>query len=213
VCRSAPGVRRATRALALAVAALALGCAVHPPRRPPPGTTVVGIASWYGPRFHGRRTANGEIYDMHRMTAAHKTLPFDTLLQVRNLENGRSVLVRVNDRGPHVKRRIVDLSFAAADELGMLGSGIARVELRILRYDVVTADSPRYTVQVGAFGEADRAAELCEELRGRYPEAEVSEDGAWHRVRVGAFARRTEAEDLRRELLTLGLPALVVALR
>jgi rare lipoprotein A len=199
--------------VALALAGLALGCTVYSPRRPPPGTTLVGIASWYGPRFHGRRTANGEVYDMHRLTAAHKTLPFDTLLEVRNLENGRAVLVRVNDRGPHVKRRIVDVSYAAAQELGMLGSGITRVELRILRYDAVTADSPRYTVQVGAFGEADRAAALCEELRGRYPEAEVSEDGAWHRVRVGAFARRGEAEGLRRELLELGLPALVVAVR
>ncbi|HZI64768.1 MAG TPA: septal ring lytic transglycosylase RlpA family protein, partial [Thermoanaerobaculia bacterium] len=132
---------------------MVLGCAVYSPRRPPPGTTLIGIASWYGPRFHGRRTANGEVYDMHRLTAAHKTLPFDTLLEVRNLENGRAVLVRVNDRGPHVKRRIVDVSYAAAQELGMLGSGITRVELRILRYDAVTADSPRYTVQVGAFGE------------------------------------------------------------
>ncbi|HZI63619.1 MAG TPA: septal ring lytic transglycosylase RlpA family protein [Thermoanaerobaculia bacterium] len=204
---------RAAAPLALALAGLALGCAVYSPRRPPPGTTLIGVASWYGPGFHGRRTANGEIYDMHRLTAAHKTLPFDTLLEVRNLENGRSVLVRVNDRGPHVKRRILDVSYAAAQELGMMGSGITRVELRILRYDAVTADSPRYTVQVGAFGEAERAAALCEELRGRYPEAEVSEDGAWHRVRVGAFARRAEAEGLRRELLELGLPALVVAVR
>ena len=147
---------RAAAPLALALAGLVLGCAVYSPRRPPPGTTLIGVASWYGPGFHGRRTANGEVYDMHRLTAAHKTLPFDTRLEVRNLENGRSVLVRVNDRGPHVKRRILDVSYAAAQELGMMGSGITRVELRILRYDVVTADSPRYTVQVGAFGEAGR---------------------------------------------------------
>ncbi|HUP42848.1 MAG TPA: septal ring lytic transglycosylase RlpA family protein, partial [Thermoanaerobaculia bacterium] len=85
-----------------------------------------GRASWYGPKFHGRRTANGERYDMHHLTAAHPTLPFGTLLEVRNLDNGRVCLVRVNDRGPFAKGRILDVSFAAAKELGMVGPGTAR---------------------------------------------------------------------------------------
>jgi rare lipoprotein A len=195
-------------------ALLAAGCASSVAKRPPePGTTLTGMASWYGPNFHGKRTANGERYDMDRLTAAHKTLPFNTLVEVRSLDSGRSVVVRINDRGPHVKRRIIDLSRAAAEAIEMVGPGTARVELKILRYDAVTADSPRYTVQVAAFGEADRAQALAEDLRRRYPETQISDDGIWHRVQVGTFGRRAEAEELRLELLRLGLSALVVTLR
>jgi len=97
-----------------------------------PGTRVVGLASWYGQRHHGRSTASGETYDMHRLTAAHRTLPFGTRLRVTSVENGRSVVVRVNDRGPHVAGRLLDLSFAAAKALGMVGNGVARVEVVVL---------------------------------------------------------------------------------
>ena len=92
-----------------------------------------GIASWYGPGFHGRQTANGETFDMEAMTAAHRTLPFDTIVRVRHLANGRTVDVRINDRGPFKRGRIVDLSRAAAREIGLLEKGTARVELRVLR--------------------------------------------------------------------------------
>jgi rare lipoprotein A len=88
-----------------------------------------GIASWYGPDFHGRRTSNGEIYDMHAMTAAHKTLPMNTMLLVKNLENGRKTVVRVNDRGPFIRGRIIDLSYKAAKKLGTVAKGTARVEI------------------------------------------------------------------------------------
>ncbi len=94
----------------------------------------VGIASWYGPGFHGKRTANGEIYDMYAITAAHKTLPFNTIVKVVDLDTGRSVVVRINDRGPFVPGRIIDLSFTAAQELGIVEKGIARVGLRILKW-------------------------------------------------------------------------------
>jgi len=94
----------------------------------------VGIASWYGPGFHGKRTANGEIFDMYAMTAAHKTLPFGTILKVVDLETGRWVIVRINDRGPFVPGRIIDLSYAAAKELGILEKGIARVGIKVLRW-------------------------------------------------------------------------------
>ncbi len=87
-----------------------------------------GIASWYGPNFHGKRTSNGEIYDMHAMTAAHKTLPMNTMLLVRNLDNGRETIVRINDRGPFVRDRIVDLSFTAAQQLNIVANGTARIE-------------------------------------------------------------------------------------
>jgi len=93
----------------------------------------VGIASWYGPGFHGRRTASGEIYDMYAMTAAHRTLPFGTIVKVVDLETGRSVVVRINDRGPFIEGRIIDLSYAAAVELGMVEKGLARVGLKIVR--------------------------------------------------------------------------------
>ncbi len=94
----------------------------------------VGIASWYGPGFHGQRTANGEIYDMYAMTAAHKTLPFNTLVKVVDLDTGRWVVVRINDRGPFVPGRIIDLSYAAAQKLGIVEKGIARVGLKVMKW-------------------------------------------------------------------------------
>jgi len=93
----------------------------------------VGIASWYGPGFHGKHTASGEIYDMYAMTAAHKTLPFNTIVRVVDLETGRWVIVRINDRGPFVPGRVIDLSYAAAEELGIVERGIARVGLKVLK--------------------------------------------------------------------------------
>lgn len=92
-----------------------------------------GVASWYGAEFHGKRTASGEIYDMFALTAAHRRLPFGTLVEVTNLENGRKVVVRINDRGPFKKGRIIDLSYAAARRLGMVEQGTARVRLRVIR--------------------------------------------------------------------------------
>lgn len=97
-----------------------------------PGYTQYGIASWYGPDFHGKRTADGEIYNMYAHTAASRTLPFNTLVKVINLDNGRSTVVRINDRGPFVKGRIIDLSYAAAKDLGMIATGTARVKLIVL---------------------------------------------------------------------------------
>jgi rare lipoprotein A len=97
-----------------------------------PGQRIVGLASWYGQRHHGLSTASGERYDMHRLTAAHRTLPFGTRLRVTSVENGRSVVVRVNDRGPHVAGRLLDLSYAAAKALDMVGDGVTRVEVLVL---------------------------------------------------------------------------------
>ena len=91
-----------------------------------------GVASYYGPGFHGRRTANGETFNMHAMTAAHRTLPFGTLIKVTNLSNGKSTIVRVNDRGPYVGNRVIDLSVAAAKEIGSTHSGAARVNLEVI---------------------------------------------------------------------------------
>jgi rare lipoprotein A len=98
------------------------------------GDTMRGISSWYGPNFHGKYTSNGEVYNMHRMTAAHKTWPMDTLVKVENLTNGRSVIVRINDRGPFVRGRIIDCSYAAGKKLGLDRTGIAKVKLTVLGF-------------------------------------------------------------------------------
>ncbi|HVR98807.1 MAG TPA: septal ring lytic transglycosylase RlpA family protein [Thermoanaerobaculia bacterium] len=172
-----------------------------------------GIASWYGPQFHGRRTASGERYDMHDLTAAHPTLPFGTRLEVRNVQNGRSVVVRVNDRGPFAKRRVIDLSYAAAEAIGVVRPGTASVEIYLAgaRGSQIGVAPPRYTVQVGAFSETEKAVELRGELARMYPEAAVHSDGTWNRVQIGAFVDRQQAESLRRELAVLGMESFVVA--
>jgi rare lipoprotein A len=109
------------------------GCSSTPPVVRPPDYESVGLASYYGRKFHGRKTANGERFNMHAMTAAHKGLPFGAMVKVTHLRNGRSVTVRINDRGPFVKGRIIDLSYAAAKRLRMISQGIARVRLRVER--------------------------------------------------------------------------------
>lgn len=98
------------------------------------GQEMEGISSWYGPNFHGKYTSNGEVYDMHASTAAHKTWPMDTMVKVRNLENGKSTIVRINDRGPFVKGRIIDCSYAAGKEIGLDKSGIAKVSIEVLGF-------------------------------------------------------------------------------
>ena len=105
------------------------------PTAPPPriGATETGIASWYGVPYHGRRTSNGETYDMDKLTAAHKTLAFDTWVEVTNLDNGKKITVRINDRGPFVRGRIIDLSRAAARRIEMIGPGTARVRLKVTK--------------------------------------------------------------------------------
>ena len=118
----------------LGLGALAVGCATTKPAgpsatTPEPGRPVVGLASWYGKQHQGRATSSGEAFDMNQLTAAHRTLPFGTRLRVTNLDTGRIVVVRVNDRGPFAAARIIDVSFAAAKALGMVGAGVARVEI------------------------------------------------------------------------------------
>lgn len=102
-------------------------------KMPPAGTKFSGMASFYADDFHGKKTSNGETYDMYGLTAAHKTLPFNTWLEVKNLSNSRTVIVRINDRGPFIKGRIIDLSYGAAKEIGMIGAGVQEVEIEILR--------------------------------------------------------------------------------
>ena len=120
----------------IVVAVMASGCSSVPTASSPDGGDheVAGLASWYGEQFHGNQTASGEIYDMHQHTAAHRTLPFGTVVRVRVVENRKSVVVRINDRGPFVSGRVIDLSYAAARDLGMVQAGVAEVELEVVNW-------------------------------------------------------------------------------
>lgn len=187
------------------------------------GYQEAGLASWYGPDFHGKRTANGERYDMEGMTAAHKILPMNTWVEVKNLQNGRSAVVRINDRGPFVDNRIIDLSKAAARNLGVLGPGTARVRVTALGYrepGTGLAGAPAryrqpasYTVgsfgvQVGAFTDVRNADRLAAKLRRDWPQVVVVRydrgDAVFHRVRVGQVPNLTEAYELQAKLRARG---------
>lgn len=207
--------------LALAILALGLvsfvssGCSMNRYDRPEPGTVQRGIASWYGEPFHGRATASGEIYDMHLMTAAHRDLPLGTTVEVTNLDNGRRVRLRVNDRGPFVRGRILDVSYAAAKKLGMVGPGTARIELRVVALGDGSpgpALTSRYTVQVGAYRDRANAQRVADRLAGDFPQAEIFSRGSLHRVRVGTLRSKDAAEDLRRKLRRRGFDAIVIRL-
>ena len=158
--------------------------------------TQVGVASWYGPGFHGKLTASGEIYDMHAITAAHRTLPLGTMIEVRNLENGRTTLARINDRGPHKRGRIVDLSLGAAEALEMDQAGLARVRLTVVEPPPPT----RYWVQVGSFQHEENARALLGDLESRYPGTAILTDSGKFQVRVPSGEQRRKAEVLRRDL-------------
>jgi peptidoglycan lytic transglycosylase len=185
------------------------------------GYVEQGIASWYGPDFHGGRTAIGETYDMNAMTGAHPTLPLPTWVRVTNLENGRSVVVRLNDRGPFAKDRIIDLSRAAAEQLDMVRKGTARVEVRSLAAGGAAAaaapPAPAYYAQAGAFGSRGNA----EALAGRLTTAgvagvtvtESTVDGrtVW-RVRAGPAASFAEFDALAERMRLAGAESIRLAL-
>ena len=158
------------RSIRLVLVAASLLLAACGGTTPPPMTSVSenwseqGVASWYGPGFDGKRTASGEVYDMDDMTAAHKRLPFGTRVQVRNLDNGRQAAVRINDRGPFVDDRIIDLSMAAAREIEMLGPGTARVRITVVEMSAMLTCS---MVQAGAFGDPRNADGLARSFRER----------------------------------------------
>lgn len=165
------------------------------------GYSETGVASWYGPNFHGKKTANGERYDMYQMTAAHRILPMHTRLMVRNLENGRTAEVRINDRGPFVGNRVIDLSYAAASVLGVVGPGTARVSLQTIPGERIQYVGPFY-VQYGAFVVEENAVRLRSRLVARgFPGTRITRgelDGTtFWRVQVGAFSSLGEAESMR----------------
>jgi rare lipoprotein A len=194
----------------LLLSILAAGCASMGRRAGKDQFVERGIASWYGPGFHGKRTANGERYDMHRLTAAHRSLPFGSIVEVRNLDNGKRVRVRINDRGPFVRGRIIDLSYTAAKRIGMIGNGTARVELRLIHRGGRAEPVPSsYVVQVGAYRDVSHAKQVQDRLVQSYDGVHIDSDGVWNRVLIGPFASRQDAEELTADLLAAGFVALV----
>jgi rare lipoprotein A len=167
----------------------AAGEKIHVPAGAKPIFEETGTASWYGAPYHNRRGSNGELYDMHAMTAAHLTLPLGSIVRVTNLKNGHSALVRITDRGPFVPGRIVDLSLAAAKALDVYLPGTAKVRLEVLQAPAPLDTGGRWAVQIGSLTGQKEAAELAEHLQKRYQTAKVikfvSPVGAWWvRVRV-----------------------------
>ena len=160
------------------------------------GHSETGMASWYGHPYHGRQAANGEIYDMEKLVAAHRTLPFDTWVRVVNLSNQKSVEVRVIDRGPFVGGRIIDLSHAAARQIELIGPGVARVRLEVIRAPE-SAPAAMFAVQVGAFANKDNAERLRAQLASRYGAARLVQraDNLWH-VLAGAESTEEGASSL-----------------
>lgn len=179
------------------------------------GFTETGIASWYGPDFHGKKTSSGEIYNMYAMTAAHKTLPLPTYLEVENLENGRKIIVRVNDRGPFHDNRVVDLSYTGAIKLDMIGKGTALVDIRAINprsyrsggAPVETRSQtrekrppPEFYIQVGAFSDYNNATRLKNRLLAleapvRIEETRLNEAAAF-RVKIGPLNNIDSADGI-----------------
>jgi rare lipoprotein A len=223
-----PGTKRTPARLLLALSVcLAAACASSRPASAPPvpaagpGPTSLdvwseeGIASWYGgdDGFEGKPTASGEIYDSSLMTAAHRDLPLGTLVEVSSLESGKSVNVRINDRGPFIRGRIIDLSRAAAGQLDLIGSGTGRVRLTLLKpgpaAPAVSA-SGLWSVQIGSFADASNAQRHADRARSTGRPVSLEPYNGLMRVRVGSYASRAEAQDVLAALETQGFEGIVV---
>jgi rare lipoprotein A len=171
----------------------------------------MGTASWYGGELHGRKTANGETFDMYGISAAHRTLPLGTVVRVTNLDNFKSITVRINDRGPFARTRVADLSYGAAAELAFVPQGTARVRIETL--EPVRGEAV-YTVQAAAFVEEENAKLLKERLQRKYETVYISSFesnvGRFYRVRVGAYLSEEKAERVAGKLTLDGLEPVVV---
>jgi rare lipoprotein A len=214
------------RTIMLALLVLGAGCAekqfnsvslssAAPPVEASPVEVVVyretGIASWYGKEFNGRKTASGEIYDMHVLSAAHRTLPLGTVIRVTNLDNFKSITITVNDRGPFVGNRILEVSYAAARELAFASQGTAPVKIETLER---VAGAAVYTVQAAIFAEEESAKLLKERLSRRFEIVMIipfeSNLGKFYRVRVGSYNSEEKAEQIAGKLKLEGLEPYIV---
>lgn len=184
-------------------AVLSQGCSTAP--RPidrfpgyPLGFVERGMASWYGPGFHGNKTANGERYDMYKLTAAHRTLPLGSVAVVHSLTSGRQTTVRINDRGPFARGRVLDLSLAGAQALGMVGNGTDQVELRVVDYNSRPEGMGVLRVQVGAFADLQNARGLFAQVQRDFADGRILQidlpEGRRYRVQIGRFLTEPEAQ-------------------
>jgi rare lipoprotein A len=201
---------------------LLAACLVPPsrvklPSAPDTSLRQTGIASWYGPGFHGKPTASGTIYDQNDLTAAHQTLPLGSRVMVTNLNNGSSTEVIINDRGPFAKGRIIDLSYAAGSSLGMITPGTIPVRLELIEtpYHIQSIRSSLdYTLQLGSFAQRENAQQLRDRLASSYPDVAIvplqARDGTYYRVQLGTFSNRIDAEEQARRLVGAGFPAIIM---
>lgn len=173
----------------------------------------VGLASWYGHPHHGRRTSSGEVYNMYQLTAAHREIPLGSWVEVINLNNGRSLTVRINDRGPFVDGRIIDLSYASARLLGVTGPGVAPVRVRLAHAPQRAPGRARYSVQVASLVAESNAlalkAELEQKVSGVYLVKALIGGEVYYRIRVGQFVSRAEAKAAAEHLASLGYRVLI----
>ncbi|PID59676.1 MAG: septal ring lytic transglycosylase RlpA family lipoprotein [Ignavibacteriae bacterium] len=170
-----------------------------------------GVASWYGPNFDGMKTANGETFDMQDMTAAHRTLPFGSLIKVVDSDTKKYIIVRINDRGPYAKQRIIDLSKRAAEKLGIIRKGTANVNLYLLNQKVLPSNlkTPHYTVQIGSFFKKDDAINLSKNFNNSFIIQATISKKIYYRVYVGRFDTKQEANLIKRKLSDKGYKGFV----
>ncbi|MBZ0158797.1 septal ring lytic transglycosylase RlpA family protein [Candidatus Methylomirabilis sp.] len=173
-----------------------------------------GLASWYGHPYHGRRTSNGEVYDMYQLTAAHREIPLGSWVEVTNLNNGRSLTVRINDRGPFVDGRVIDLSYASGTLLGVIGPGVVPVRVRLTQAPQGSVSPGRYSIQVGSFAAEANAlalkAELEQKAAGVHLVKALVGEEVYYRIRVGQFTSRAEAKTAAERLASLGYRVLIM---
>ncbi len=184
-----------------------------------------GVASWYGEKFHGRLTASGEVYDMYQMTAAHKTLPLPTYAEITHLENGKRVVVKINDRGPFSKGRLIDLSYVVALKLDMVKSGTAKVSVRVVEVpasvavnDSHTDESLSYYIQVGAFINRLNAEQLEQQLQNVPLNTKIevdshSTEGLLYRVLTGPYQSPVDVDSTTSTLARYGLDDITIVAR
>jgi rare lipoprotein A len=201
------------RCAPLILAAIAFSsCRPKVETHPPGGYVQTGVASWYGEEFHGRKTSSLEVYDMNDLTAAHNTLPLGTFVAVTNLNNSRSVIVRINDRGPFVKNRVIDLSYAAARAIDMIGTGTAPVRIEVLADISPPFKALSFSVQTGSFSGQENAEAMRGEVARQFADVYVSTfetpQQVYYRVRIRAKDRET-AETIARALMERGYTAII----
>ena len=201
---------------------LLVGCSVPASkvRVPEPAAerlSQTGIASWYGPGFHGKATASGETYNQNDFTAAHQTLPLGTRVRVTNLENGSATEVSINDRGPFAKGRIIDLSYSAAQQISMVGPGTALVRVDVLESPFrlrAIRDALDYTLQLGSFTQLENARQLRDNAARSFSGVTITplhaKDITYYRVHLGTFPSRIEAEERARQVTQAGYAVIIM---